>query len=150
MTTPQEPERGLPQPPPWAPAEAPGPVPGYGPAAYPPPPGYDPAAYPPPPGYGAPPVGAYPGYAPPRTSTKAIVALALAIGAYTPIVPFIGAIIALFVASSARRDIRASGGAETGLGLCTAATVLSWLHLILLSLAVLLVIGLFALPFSFS
>jgi hypothetical protein len=79
-----------------------------------------------------------------------VIALILAIAAYTPIVPFFGAIIALVLAGSARRDIQASGGRQTGLGLCTAATVLSIVHLVLIGLLVVLVIGLLALPFSFS
>jgi G:T/U-mismatch repair DNA glycosylase len=88
-----------------------------------------------------------------RTATgrrTAVVALILAIAAYTPVVPFVGAVVALFLAGSARRDILASGGRQTGLGLCTAATVLSIVHLVLIGLLVVLVIGALALPFSFS
>lgn len=75
------------------------------------------------------------GDAPPpaQTDTKAVIALVLAIVAYTG-VPFIAAIVALFLARSARQDILASGGTRTGLGLCTAATVISWIHLALVAL----------------
>jgi len=92
-------------------------------------------------GYGAP---------APKTDTKAIVALALAVLAWTPTVPFIGAIAALFVARSARRDIDASGGALTGRSLCTWAVVLSWVHLAFLALLLPVLFLLFLLPFSFS
>lgn len=98
---------------------------------------------PPAPGYG--PVGG-----PPKTETKAVVALVLAVLAYTPTVPFIGAVAALFVARAARRDILASGGALTGLSLCTWAVVLSWLHLAFLLLLIPVVLLLFVLPFSFA
>jgi hypothetical protein len=69
-------------------------------------------------------------------------------------VPFIGAIAALFLARSARRDILASGGRLTGLSLCTWATVLSWVHLAFVALIALVVVvfvvaGL-ALPFGLS
>jgi len=83
-----------------------------------------------------------------QTSTKAVIALCLAIGAYTPIVPFIGAIIALFLSASAKRDIQASGGQQTGLPLCTAATIISIVHLVFIGLLVVFVLGLFALPFT--
>ena len=89
--------------------------------------------------------------APAQTSTKAVVALALAIGAYTPVIPFIGAIIALVVAASAKRDILASGGTQTGLDLCTWAKVLSIVHLVFVGLLLLLVFPVvLLLPFSFS
>jgi NADH:ubiquinone oxidoreductase subunit 6 (subunit J) len=79
-----------------------------------------------------------------------VIALILALAAYTPVVPFVGAVVALFLAASARRDIQASGGRQSGLGLCTAATVLSIVHLVLIGLLVVLVLGAFALPLSFS
>lgn len=101
----------------------------------------------PPTGWGPPPA---PYAGAPKTDTKAIVALVLAIAAYTPTVPFVGAIAALLVARSARRDIRASGGARTGLGLCTAATVLAWLHLAFLALAAVVVVALLVLGVGFS
>ena len=84
----------------------------------------------------------------PRTDTKAIVALVLAVLAYTPTVPFIGAVAALFVARASRRDIEASGGALTGLSLCTWAVVLSWVHLAFLVLLIPVAIVLLLLGFS--
>lgn len=92
-------------------------------------------------GYGAP---------APKTDTKAIVALVLAVLAWTPTVPFIGAIAALFVARSSRRDIDASGGALTGRSLCTWAVVLSWVHLAFIAVVVLFFLLLIVLPFTFS
>lgn len=91
-------------------------------------------------------------YAPqasPRTEPKAVIALVLAVVAYTPTIPSLGAVAALFVARSARRDISASGGARTGLGIVTAARVLAWVHLIFVALLALLlllaVLGVFTL-----
>lgn len=92
-------------------------------------------------GYGAP---------APKTDTKAIVALVLAVLAWTPTVPFIGAIAALFVARASRRDIDASGGALTGRSLCTWAVVLSWVHLVFIAVVVLFFLLLIVLPFTFS
>ena len=106
-------------------------------------------------GYGPPPLA---GQASPQggwsggtqTETKAMVALGLAIAAYTPTIPFIGAIAALVLARMARNDILASGGRLTGLSLCTWAVALAWVHLALVLLAVLAVGALLLLPFSFS
>ena len=163
MTTPADPPpdptsgdgSGLPQPPPWGPPAG---QPGYGPPPGYPPPGFGPPGYGPPPAYGPPGYGGQPGYGPPpgyayygavpKTNTKAVIALILAISAYVPVVPFIGAVVALFLVPSARREIQASGGAETGLGLCTAAFVIALVHLVFIGLLVVLVLGLFALPFT--
>ena len=101
--------------------------------------------------YGEPPSYGYEYGAPaPKTDPKAIVALVLAVLAYTPTVPFLGAIGALFVARASRRDIQASGGALTGLSLCTWAVVLSWVHLAFLALLLPVLLLLFVLPFSFG
>lgn len=72
--------------------------------------------------------------APPRTESKAVVALVLAIAAWLPIVPFVGAIAALILAGMAKRDILASRGALEGLGLVAAARVIAWLHLLFVAL----------------
>ena len=108
-------------------------------------------------GYGQPAPGGPPGsgsgpYGPQdtRTEPKAIVAIVLAVLAWTPTVPFIGAIAALVLARMSRRDIAASGGRLTGLSLCTWATVLSWVHLVVIALAVVLGLLLFALPVVLS
>jgi hypothetical protein len=104
--------------------------------------------------WGPPPRAGYPPAPPgswsgaPRTETKAMIALGLAIAAYTPTIPFVGAIAALVLARMARRDIAASGGRLTGLSLCTWAVVLSWLHLALVGLLFLGFIAIFLLPFS--
>lgn len=104
-----------------------------------------------PPGWGPPP---QPGQAPPsggwqgapQTEVKAMIALGLAVAAYTPLIPFLGAIAALVLAYLARRDILASGGAKTGLNLCTWAVVLAVVHLVAVGLFLLLLFGLFLLP----
>lgn len=154
MTAPQDPYTPLPD----GESTQPQPQPGFGPPpGYSPPPGYGPPpGYVPPPGYAQPHYGQpqpwdRPAYAgAPQTSTKAAIALGLAIAAYTPIVPFIGAIIALFLSASAKREIQASGGQQTGLPLCTAATIISIVHLVFVGLLVLFFLGLFALGFAFS
>jgi hypothetical protein len=102
----------------------------------------------PPPRAGYPPAPADNWSGAPRTETKAMIAFGLAIAAYTPTVPFIGAIAALVLARMARRDIAASGGRLTGLSLCTWAVVLSWLHLVLVGLLLLGFVAIFLLPFS--
>jgi hypothetical protein len=128
------------------------PPPGYGP-----PPGFEQPGYGPPAGWREPPgYGARPSYqspppwpgGPPRTNTKAVVALALAISAYLPVVPFVGAVVALFLVGPARREIYASQGHETGLGLCTAAKVVAVVHLVFVALLALLFVGVVALGFG--
>jgi hypothetical protein len=141
------------------------PPPGYVPSAYPspappPPPsdgGYAPppqftgyAPPPAPPGYGAP--GGYGGYPPaygygapaPHTDGSAITALILSIASFVfcPIVP---AIIALALIPGARRNIVSSGGVVEGLGMLTAAKIISWINIGLWSAGlVILAIGIAA------
>lgn len=95
------------------------------------------------------PAAPYPPPTPVQTEPRAVVALVLAVAAWTPTVPFIGAIAALVLASGAQRRILASGGALTGLGLVRAARVLSWLHLVVVVLLFVLflapLLGLFSL-----
>ena len=142
MTTPPQDPYGSARPPHWdaPPAQGYGPPPGYGP----------PSGYGPPPlaGQAPGPQGGWSGGT--QTETKAMVALGLAIAAYTPTIPFLGAIAALVLARMARRDILASGGRLTGLSLCTWAVALAWVHLVLVFLAALVFAALILLPFSFS
>jgi hypothetical protein len=101
-------------------------------------------------GYG---YGAGPGPSQPqgvRTEPKAIIAMVLAVAAWTPTVPFVGAIAALVLARMARRDIEASGGRLTGLSLCTWSVVISWVHLVAVALLAVVVLLFFALPFALS
>ena len=77
---------------------------------------------------------------PPKTSGSAIAALILAIVSFV-LCPVIPAIIALVLASTARREIRESGGWITGDGLVTAAKVIAWIHLALFVLVILIVIA---------
>ena len=83
-----------------------------------------------------------------RASPKAVVALVLAVAAWTPTVPFLGAVAALVLVRLARRDIVASGGRLSGLGLCRAAVVIAVVHLVALALfavfLVLLLLGVFS------
>lgn len=99
-----------------------------------------------PPSYGPGPPDPY--AAPPRTEPKAVIALVLAVAAWLPIVPFVGAIAALVLCGMARRDIVASRGALVGLGMVSAARVIAWVHLIVVALLFALflaaVFGLFA------
>ena len=114
-------------PPTWpAPADAAPPVPAYAPPAY-------PAA-----GYPAAP--AAPQVAAPQTSSNAIIALILAIVSWA-VCPIIPAIVALVLASSAAKEIAASGGRIQGGGLVTAARIVSWVNIGLW--AAVLVVGVF-------
>ena len=76
---------------------------------------------PPPPGYGP--------YGPvARTDGGSIAALILAIASYV-VCPVVPAVVALFVAAAARRNIAAAGGATQGQNLCLIATILSWVNI---------------------
>jgi hypothetical protein len=55
--------------------------------------------------------------------------------------PIIPAVIALVMASQARKEIAASGGAIGGRGLATAATIISIVHFALVGLFVLLLVA---------
>lgn len=87
------------------------------------------------------------GYLPTRTDGSAVAALVLAILSFV-VCPVVFAIVALFLASGARRKIRASGGALEGDSLCTAAVVLAWVNIGLAIAGILLVtlIGVFTAP----
>ncbi|MGD9957696.1 MAG: hypothetical protein AB7O74_00020 [Candidatus Nanopelagicales bacterium] len=79
---------------------------------------------PPPPGY-------LPEPAPqglPRTSSNAVVAVVLAICSFL-ICPVVPAVVALFLASAASREIAASGGWVTGDGLVKGARIASWINI---------------------
>lgn len=107
-------------------------------------------AWGPPPGSGyGPPPSPY-GAQDTKTETKAILAIVLAVAAWTPTVPFVGALAALVLARLARRDILASGGRLTGLSLCTWAVVISWVHLVALALLAVLAVAIFLVPFLLS
>ncbi len=128
----------------------------------PPPPPPPPAPPPPPPMAGYPP--AYPpatpapGYQPsptgvPRTSGKATTVLVLGISSLVLLcavfvflpVSVIPAIIALVLASGAKREINQSGGALTGLGAVKAGVICSWVAIGISIAWFALIIALFAL-----
>ena len=121
---------GAPQPdatPAAAPAPVPAPPPAWPqqttpPAAPPTPPAYPPQAYP----AGGYPPGGYPQH--PETSTNAVIALVLAIVSWV-VCPIIPAIVALFLANTATKEIAASGGRKTGEGLVTASKIVSWINI---------------------
>ena len=71
----------------------------------------------------------------PSTNQNAIVALVLAIGSWI-ICPVILAIVALFIASNADKEIKASNGWSTGSGYVTAAKVFAWINIAITILAV--------------
>jgi hypothetical protein len=98
-------------------------------------------------GYGPPPLtyGQTPGYGGGQTtSTKAIIALVLAIGSFA-VFPLVPAIIALVLASGARDEIDASGGRVGGDGLVTAAKVVAWINIGLCVAGVLALVAVFGL-----
>lgn len=127
----QWPAEGYPPPPAYPAQETPA-APAYpAPPAYPAAAAY-PAAYPPA-GYAAAPAA-------PQTSSNAIISLILAIVSWA-VCPIIPAIVALVLASSAAKEIEASGGRVQGAGLVTASRIVSWVNIGLWS--AMLVIGAF-------
>ncbi|MGK2957471.1 MAG: hypothetical protein ACSLFB_03525 [Acidimicrobiales bacterium] len=86
------------------------------------------------PGWGQPQVFGYPsGYHPQENEPQAIVALVLSIASFV-VCPIITAIAALIVASSAIKNIEASGGAKAGVGMVQAARIISIINLVLMAL----------------
>ena len=96
-------------------------------------------------GYGQPPAGwGQPGaYGPQETSSRAVVALVLAIVSFV-VFPLVPAIAALVVARGAQRQMDESGGRLTGRGLLTGARVTAWINIALCVLGLLAVIALIA------
>jgi hypothetical protein len=102
------------------------------------------------PGYGQYPGGQQPGYADPaysqpayapgpsapaaygpragETDQNAIIALVLSVLSWM-LCPIVLAIVALVMAGNAQRDIEASHGAKTGLGMVKAARIVSWINI---------------------
>ena len=79
----------------------------------------------------APPASAAPGVTPvagPTTSTNAIVGLVLAIVSWV-VCPIIAAIVALVLAHSSDKEIKASGGTVGGSGLNTATRIIAWINI---------------------
>lgn len=119
---------------PGAPTQAP-------PSTYPPgyPAGYSagygaPGAYGPPPGYGQ------------RTNSKAVTALVLGIVGLVVCQPV--AIAAIVVAGQAEREIRFSGGVETGKEMATAGKILGWIGVAMLVIAVIAIVAMLVLGAS--
>jgi len=71
----------------------------------------------------------------PRNSGNAVAALVLAIASFV-VCPVIPAIVALFLASSAKKEIRASNGAVTGESMATAGTINARINIGLAGLAI--------------
>ena len=119
---------------------------------------YD-APPPPPPGSpgGPPPGGGYGGYgdygggyAAPQTNKKATWALVLGILSLVCCGLFAG-IPALILGNSAKREIAASGGAQTGSGMAQAGVVLGIISIVLSVLyVILLLVGVVSMPNSTS
>ena len=98
------------------------------------PPAGPPPAAPPNPQWGQPAApGAVSPYAPPKTEGLAIAALVLSIASWIAC-PVIAAIVALALAHAAGNRIDASAGQKTGSGLVTAAKIVAWVHLVLITL----------------
>ncbi len=74
-----------------------------------------------------------------KTEGTAIAALVLAIASFV-VCPVIPAIVALILASSARKKIAESGGTLEGESLCTAATIISWINIGFAVLGIIVVI----------
>jgi hypothetical protein len=141
---PDRPTEPLATPTPPPPAEPPSAPPaGYGqpgpipPTSYgPPPPGYGQPGYGPPPGYGAPAGYGYGYPAGPQTESTATAALIIAIVGIFICMP-VGAIVALVMANSAEKRIKASEGRLTGLELTRAARIISIVELVLTGVLIL-------------
>lgn len=112
-----------------------------------PPPAGGAGGYPPPPpggggGYPAPPAGGG-GYAQPQTSQKAL--WSLIVGIVSSVVALccgffglplgIAGIVAIFLGNSGKKDIRASGGQQTGEGMAKAGVILGIVAIVLAVLA---------------
>jgi hypothetical protein len=69
--------------------------------------------------------GSAPAPAGASTSTMAIVSLVAGILGLS-LMPLVGSIVAVITGSIAKRDIVASGGAQSGEGLATAGAILGW------------------------
>jgi putative exporter of polyketide antibiotics len=93
---------------------------------------------PPPPPYGSGDYGS--GYAPRRTNQKALWSMILGILGLVFCGLFAG-IPALILGNSAKKEIAASGGAETGEGMAKAGVVLGWIAVAISALGLLLVMG---------
>ncbi len=116
------------------PTPAYGPPPGYGPPAGYGAPAFGPPAYGPPPAQGS--YGYTPGYGGgvaqplPATSQNAIIAFVLSIVNLIICPILIPGIVALVLASGAKKEINTSGGWKTGMGFVTAAKWISWVGII--------------------
>lgn len=75
-----------------------------------------------------------------ETSTPAIISLIFGILSFV-MLPVVGAIVAIILGITARREIAASNGRLTGDGLALAGLILGWVHIGLFLLAVAVVIG---------
>lgn len=69
-------------------------------------------------------------------STAAIVSLVCGILCWLPILPVIGAIVAVIAGHMARKEIRASEGRVGGAGMAKAGLILGYAHLALIGLAI--------------
>ncbi len=73
------------------------------------------------------------------TNTLAVVSLVAAIVSFFPLPhPFLGGIVAIVTGHMAKSQIRKTG--ESGEGLATAGIIIGWVHIVLSTLAVLIVV----------
>jgi hypothetical protein len=87
--------------------------------------------------------------APAPTNTMAILSLIAGIAGLS-VLPFVGSVVAVILGPIAKRDIAASGGAQTGEGLATAGTILGWVGIGLTVLGLCLIGVLVLLPLLFG
>jgi hypothetical protein len=76
---------------------------------------------------------------PRKTEGNAIAALVLSICSFI-VCPLIPAVVALFLASAAKRNIDASNGALDGDSLVSAAKIIAWINIGLCALGIVLVV----------
>ncbi len=94
------------------------------------------------------PSGGNPPQAAPTNST-AVISLIMGILGLT-FLPLVGSIIALITGPMARREIQASGGAQSGEGLATAGIVLGWVGIGLSVIGVCVVGAFVGIPFCIA
>ena len=72
---------------------------------------------------------------------SAVVSLIFGILCWLPILPFIGAIVAVIAGHMARNEIRAAEGRVGGAGMAKAGLILGYVQLALIGLAICAIIG---------
>lgn len=84
----------------------------------------------------------------PPNSTAAVVSLIFGILCWLPVLPFIGAIVAVIAGHMARNQIRDSNGALGGAGMAKVGMILGYVHLAVVGLVLCVGLALFVLALA--